>query len=76
MEVVNPVIKRWRYQAEADFEGFWARAAEAVPWFRKWDTVFESIPPTFRWFSGALTNLSHNCLDHHVGGAGGAMPRW
>ncbi len=67
MEVVNPVIKRWRHQAEADFEGFWARAAEAVPWFRKWDTVFESTPPTFRWFSGALTNLSHNCLDHHVG---------
>src|SRR5438309_2246339 len=67
MDVVNPVIKRWRYQAEADFEGFWARAAEAVPWFRKWDTVFEATPPTFRWFSGALTNLSHNCLDHHVG---------
>src|SRR5438105_5119 len=22
---------------------------------------------SFRWFSGALTNLSHNCLDHHVG---------
>lgn len=66
MEVVSPVIRRWQREAETDREGFWARAAEAVPWFRKWDTVFEPNPPSFRWFAGGLTNLSYGCLDHHL----------
>ena len=46
--------------------GFWARAADQVHWFRKWDKVFEWTPPTFRWFVGAETNLCYNCLDYHV----------
>ena len=66
MEVINAIIKRWRHDADTDFEGFWARAADALPWFRKWETVFEWTPPTFRWFSGGLTNLCYNCLDTHV----------
>ncbi len=28
--------------------------------------MFEWTPPTFRWFIGGETNLSYNCLDHHV----------
>ncbi len=55
-----------RREAEEDFEDFWARAAEELPWFRKWDKVFESDYPSFRWFPGAQTNLAYNCLDHHV----------
>ena len=32
----------------------------------------EWTPPTFRWFSGAQTNLAWNCVDHHVArGRGG-----
>jgi acetyl-CoA synthetase len=62
---------RWRREAEEDFEGFWARAAEELPWFRKWDRVFEPDYPSYRWFTGAQTNLAYNCLDHHIqGGAG------
>ncbi len=45
---------------------FWARAVEQLPWFRKWDHVFEWQPPTFRWFSGAQTNLAYNAIDRHV----------
>lgn len=53
-------------EATEDPEGFWAQAAEQLPWFRKWDRVFEWTPPTFRWFIGAQTNLCYNCLDYHV----------
>ena len=57
---------RWRQEAEEDFEGFWARAAEELPWFRKWDKVFEPDYPSFRWFIGAQTNIAYNCVDRHI----------
>ena len=66
MEAVNPIVRRWRREATEDPEGFWARAAEELHWFRKWDQVFEHKFPTFRWFIGAQTNLAYNCLDRHV----------
>ena len=66
MDIVNPVVNRWRQDAAADPDAFWARAAERVHWFRRWDTPFTWDPPTFRWFAGGLTNLSYNCLDLHV----------
>jgi acetyl-CoA synthetase len=28
--------------------------------------VLDSDPPTFRWFTGGVTNLSYNCLDLNV----------
>jgi acetyl-CoA synthetase len=67
MEVVHPRVRRWQAEAAADPDRFWARAAAALPWFRTWDRVFEWTPESFRWFLGAQTNLSYNCLDHHVG---------
>jgi acetyl-CoA synthetase len=66
MEPINPIVRRWQQDAARDPEGFWARAAEQLPWFRRWERVFEWDPPTFRWFLGGQTNLSYNCLDHHV----------
>ena len=66
MEVVNPIVRRWQQEAADDYEGFWARAAEQIPWFRTWDQVFAWDPPGFRWFIGAETNLCYNTLDHHV----------
>ncbi len=66
MEPINPIVQRWRQEATTDPEGFWGRAAEALPWFRKWDRVFEWNFPTFRWFLGAQTNLAYNGLDYHV----------
>ena len=53
-------------EAHDDPEGFWARAAGDLPWFRRWDRVFDHEPPTFRWFVGGQTNLAYNALDHHV----------
>jgi len=66
METIHPIVRRWRREAAADPEGFWAQAAQQLPWFRKWDRVFERDFPSFRWFLGAQTNLAYNCLDDHV----------
>jgi len=59
-------VLAWRRQATEDPEGFWARAAEQVPWFKKWKRVLDWQPPTFRWYAGGMSNLAYNCVDHHV----------
>ena len=66
MDVVNPMVRSMQQEARLDPDGFWAKEAERLPWFKKWDSVFDWTPPTFKWFSGAETNLAYNCLDHHV----------
>src|SRR5581483_10681069 len=66
MSLITPVIQRWIEDGRRDPEGLWARAADELPWFRKWDRVFESDPPSFRWFVGAQTNLGYNAVDRHV----------
>jgi acetyl-CoA synthetase len=47
-------------------EKFWARAAEELHWFKKWDKVLEWKAPWAKWFIGGQLNLSYNCLDRHV----------
>ena len=55
--------ERWR----RDPEGFWAEAAEAIHWYRRWDQVLDSSrAPFYRWFSGGLVNTCYNLLDTHV----------
>jgi len=68
MDVVNPIIKRWQQHAREDPDAFWSDAASALPWFRRWEQVLDWTPGEFpfRWFVGGQTNLSYNCLDHHV----------
>src|SRR2546427_4775447 len=72
-------VLAWKREATEDPEGFWGRAAEQVPWFRKWERVLDWQPPTFRWYSGGMSNLAYNCVDHQVeagrGGRGGRPPR-
>src|SRR5215471_14454758 len=66
MQAVNPVVRALKQDASENPDRFWAAAAEQLPWFRTWDTVFDWQPPTFRWFVGGQTNISYNCLDYHV----------
>jgi acetyl-CoA synthetase len=66
VELINPIVGRWLRDAQEDPDTFWGRAAEYLPWFRRWDRVFEWTFPTFRWFQGGQTNLAFNCLDHHI----------
>ncbi|MGV8937649.1 MAG: propionyl-CoA synthetase [Allorhizobium sp.] len=52
---------------QRDPEGFWARAAEKIDWFKPADQVFAADQgPYGRWFVGAQTNTCYNCLDRHV----------
>jgi propionyl-CoA synthetase len=51
-----------------DPEGFWAEAAEAIDWERRWDRVLDATnPPFYRWFRGARLSTCHNALDRHIG---------
>ena len=53
-------------------EEFWAEAAEAVDWDRRWDKVLDSsAPPFHRWFTGAMVNTCYNALDRHVAAGSG-----
>ncbi len=54
-------------EAARDPQAWWARQAEELHWFRRWDTVLDdSNPPFYRWFVGGSLNVSYNCLDRHV----------
>jgi acetyl-CoA synthetase len=66
VKLLTPVVEKWISEANQDPESFWGRAADQLPWFRKWDRVLEWTPPTFKWFVGAQTNLAYNALDYHV----------
>ncbi|MFO0995519.1 MAG: propionyl-CoA synthetase [Alphaproteobacteria bacterium] len=58
-----------------DPEGFWAEAAEAIHWTKRWDKVLDdSRPPFYRWFKGAEVNTCHNALDRHVDAGRGEQP--
>jgi len=57
-------------RAMADPAGFWAEAAEAIDWERRWDRVLDDgNPPFYRWFAGGRLNTCWNALDRHVAGA-------
>ena len=66
MTLITPVVARWIQDGLKDPERFWERAADELPWFRRWDRVFEWNFPSFRWYIGAETNLAYNALDRHV----------
>ncbi|MCL4297557.1 MAG: propionyl-CoA synthetase [Anaerolineae bacterium] len=58
--------EKYRQSIEQPAE-FWAEAAEAVHWYKKWDKVLDdSRPPFYRWFSGGVVNSCYNALDRHV----------
>jgi len=68
--VAQANVPDWDEMAEfalRDLEGFWAERAEELEWFEKWDKVLDdSNKPFFKWFTGAKTNIVHNCLDRHM----------
>ena len=66
-----------RYEASvADPEAFWAEVAEDFHWFKKWDNVcsynydMNKGPIFIKWFEGAKTNITYNCLDRHLDSRG------
>jgi propionyl-CoA synthetase len=59
---------------QADPEGFWAEAAQAIDWIRPWDRVYARVDGLDRWFVGAECNTCWNCLDRHVAGGRADQP--
>ncbi len=54
-------------EADADYEGFWARQAlDLLTWRQEWDTILEWELPYARWFIGGTLNAAENCVDRHV----------
>lgn len=53
-------------EAKNDYEGFWARAAEELHWFKKWEKVLEWKLPFAKWFLGGTLNACYNCVDRHI----------
>ncbi|WP_199259245.1 AMP-binding protein [Paracoccus binzhouensis] len=52
---------------QADPEGFWMQAAEAIDWQRKPSkALFDDKAPLYEWFSDGLVNTCWNAVDRHV----------
>lgn len=51
-----------------DPEGFWAKQAECIDWYQKWDKVLEEDfgQGQHAWFLNGKTNAAFNCLDRHL----------
>jgi len=59
----HTVHEGWRHDPDA----FWAEAAEAIDWYRPFDSVFDAAAGVYgRWFPGATCNTCFNALDRHV----------
>jgi len=50
-------------------EAFWAKQAERLDWFKKWDKVMDysfKDDVYVKFFEGGKINVSYNCLDRHI----------
>jgi acetyl-CoA synthetase len=66
----NSHIKNWdelnRSASENNLE-FWEEEAKELHWFTPWEKILDdSNKPFYKWYTGAKTNISYNCLDVHV----------
>ncbi len=58
---------REQYQQSIDNpEAYWAEVAADSHFFEKWSRVLEWNPPFAKWYVGAKTNMSYNCLDLQI----------
>jgi acetyl-CoA synthetase len=54
-------------EADADFDGFWAKQAERLSWGQAPTEVLDwSNPPFAKWYADGTLNAAYNCLDRHV----------
>ncbi len=48
-------------------EEFWAKEAEDLDWYRKWDKVLDDTThPFYTWFVGGKLNIVQNAIDRHL----------
>ncbi len=60
--------------AQADPEGFWMKAAEAIDWVEPPSrALFDYNAPLYEWFVDAKVNTCWNAIDRHVEAGRGAQ---
>ncbi|MDA0856251.1 MAG: acetate--CoA ligase [Proteobacteria bacterium] len=67
--LINEEQYQQMYQESVEnSESFWAKQAERMHWFKKWDKVREVDFNTasIKWYLGGKINVSYNCLDRHL----------
>lgn len=52
--------------ATANYETFWEKEAEKIPWYKRWDEVLIWDEPFANWFVGGMLNASYGCIDAHL----------
>ena len=63
----NSILQAAFVRSIRDPKAFWAEAAAAIHWYKRWDKVLDdSRAPFYRWFSGGELNTCYNALDLHV----------
>jgi len=60
--------KKMYEQSIKDPEAFWAKQAESLDWYKKWDKVLvaDFKNAKHEWFVGGKLNVSYNCVDRHL----------
>src|SRR5947208_9271587 len=59
-------------EAEKDWQGWWLAQAKELHWFNEpTQTLDDSNPPFYEWFTDGKINASYNCLDRHVDAGNG-----
>lgn len=53
-------------EANESPEKFWAKLAEELFWFKKWDKAFVHKPPYFDWFSNGKINITYNIFEKNL----------
>ena len=67
--ITEETYRAWYRHSIDDPVRFWEeRAREMVHWFTPWTHTLEYdfFEGYVRWFEGATTNVSYNCLDRHL----------
>ena len=59
--------KIYRFSIE-DSEKFWSNTARELNWFKMWNKIKQGKAFSSKWFVGAKTNITYNCLDVHLDG--------
>lgn len=63
-----PTKRYIEYQKKAttNYELFWEKEAEKIPWYKRWDKVLAWEEPFAKWFVGGMLNASYGCIDAHL----------
>ncbi|MDX1737535.1 MAG: AMP-binding protein, partial [Alphaproteobacteria bacterium] len=65
---MSNLIDQLQSQAIEDPEGYWAKAAEGIDWYKKPQTILDRsrAPHFYSWFPDGECNTCYNALDRHV----------